>query len=53
MNAARISRHPYWEIGQMDVVTAFLNPEVDGDIYMAMPDGIEAPAGGPWYDPNV
>jgi hypothetical protein len=37
-----------WEIDQMDVVTAFLNPEVDGDVYMAMPDGVEAPAGGPW-----
>ena len=41
-----------WEIDQMDVVTAFLNPEVDGDVYMAMPEGIEAgqeaPAGGPW-----
>ena len=42
-----------WEIDQVDVVTAFLNPEVYGDIYMAMPDGIEAPAGGPWYHPNV
>jgi len=35
----------------MDVVTAFLNPEVDGDVYMAMLEGIEAgqeaPAGGP------
>jgi len=37
-----------WEIDQMDVVTAFLNPEVDGDVYMAMPDGVEVPAGGPW-----
>jgi len=37
-----------WEIDQMDIVTAFLNPEVDGDVYMAMPDGVEAPAGGPW-----
>jgi len=37
-----------WEIDQMDVVTAFLNPEVDGDVYMAMPNGVEAPAGGPW-----
>jgi len=37
-----------WEIDQIDVVTAFLNPEVDGDVYMAMPDGVEAPAGGPW-----
>jgi len=40
-----------WAIDQMDVVTAFLNPEVDGDVYMAMPEGIEAgqeaPAGGP------
>ena len=37
-----------WEIDQMDVVTTFLNPEVDGDVYMAMPDGVKAPAGGPW-----
>ena len=25
-----------WEIDQMDV-TAFLNPKVDGDVYMALP----------------
>jgi len=31
-----------WEIEQMDVVTAFLNSKVDGDIYMALPQGIEA-----------
>ena len=31
-----------WEIDQMDVVTAFLNPKVDGDVYMALPLGIEA-----------
>jgi len=31
----------------MDVVSAFLNPAVDGDVYMAIPDGVEAPAGGP------
>ena len=37
-----------WEIDQMDVVTAFPNPQVDGDVYTAMPDGVEAPAGGPW-----
>ena len=37
-----------WEIDQMDVVTAFLNPEVDRDVYMAIPDGVEAPVGGPW-----
>jgi len=37
-----------WEIDQMDIVTAFLNPEVDGDVYMVMPDGVEVPAGGPW-----
>jgi len=30
-----------WEIEQMDVVTAFLNPKVDGDIYMALPQGID------------
>jgi len=31
-----------WEIEQMDVVTPFLNPKVDGDVYMALPQGIEA-----------
>jgi len=32
-----------WEIEQMDVVTTFLNPKVDGDVYMALPQGtIEA-----------
>jgi len=30
-----------WEFKQMDVVTAFLNPKVDGDVYMALPQGIE------------
>lgn len=31
-----------WEIRQMDVVTAFLNPEVDNDnIYVRSPQGIE------------
>jgi len=34
-----------WEIDHMDVVTAFLNPPVNGDIYMLMPEGIE------WLDP--
>ena len=31
-----------WEIDQMDVVTAFLNPKVDGDVYMALTQGIES-----------
>ena len=31
-----------WEIDQMEVVTAFLNPKVDGDVYMALPQGLEA-----------
>lgn len=34
-----------WEIDQMDVVTAFLNPEVDGDVYMATTEGVDAPGG--------
>jgi len=30
-----------WEIEQMDVVTAFLNPElVDDDVYMEMPESM-------------
>jgi len=28
------------EIDQMDVVTAFLNPEIDGGVYMKIPDGL-------------
>ena len=35
-----------WEIDHMDVVTAYLNPPVNDDIYMLMPEGIE------WLDPN-
>jgi transposase InsO family protein len=31
-----------WELDQMDVVTAFLNPEIDGDIYMKLPEGIHS-----------
>ena len=31
-----------WEIVQIDVVTAFPNPKVDCDVYMALPQGIEA-----------
>jgi len=31
-----------WEFKQMDVVTAFLNPKADGDVYMALPQCIEA-----------
>jgi hypothetical protein len=31
-----------WELDQMDVVTAFLNPEIDGDVYMKLPEGIHS-----------
>jgi len=31
-----------WEIDQMDVVTAFLNPKIDDDVYMVVPQGIES-----------
>jgi len=34
-----------WEIDQMDVVTAFPIPKIDGDVYMALPQGIQS--GGP------
>ena len=34
-----------WAIHHMDVVTAFLNPVVDEDIYMEVPEGIE------WLEP--
>ena len=35
-----------WEIDRMDVVTAFLNPPVNSNIYMCLPQGIE------WLDPS-
>ena len=30
-----------WKIDHLDVVTAFLNPEVDKEVHMELPDGIE------------
>jgi hypothetical protein len=30
-----------WNIDHLDVVTAFLNPEIDTEMYMRLPDGIE------------
>jgi len=37
-----------WNIDHLDVVTAFLNPDIDAEVYMQIPDGIEwleAPSG--------
>ena len=36
-----------WLVHHMDVVTAFLNPIVDEDIYMEVPEGIE------WLEPSL
>jgi len=30
-----------WEIDQLNVITAFLNPAIDKDVYMQLPEGIE------------
>jgi len=30
-----------WEIDQLNVVTAFLNPAIDKEVYMQLPEGIE------------
>jgi len=30
-----------WEIDQLEVVTAFLNPAIDKDVYMQLPEGID------------
>jgi len=35
-----------WLIDHMDVVTAFLNPPIDEDIYMEAPEGVE------WLEPS-
>jgi len=35
-----------WEIDHMDVVTAFLNPPVNEEIYTVLPEGID------WLDPG-
>lgn len=35
-----------WEIDHMDVVTAFLNPPINDDIYMLLPEGVD------WLDPS-
>jgi hypothetical protein len=36
-----------WKIDHLDVVTAFLNPEIDAEVYMLQPDGID------WLEPNT
>jgi len=30
-----------WDMDQLDVVTAFLNPAIDKEVYMRLPEGIE------------
>jgi hypothetical protein len=42
-----IAGHFGWQIDQMDVITAFLNPDIDKkDVHMQLPEGTE------WLDPN-
>ena len=36
-----IAAYDNWPIEQMDVVTAFLNPPVTDELYMAIPEGVE------------
>jgi hypothetical protein len=33
--------HNEWKMDHLDVVTAFLNPEIDAEVYIQQPDGIE------------
>jgi len=35
-----------WKIDHLDVVTAFLNPEIDAEVYMQQPDGVD------WLEPT-
>ena len=37
--------HHDWEVRQIDVKTAYLYGDLDEEIYMAIPEGIEAPPG--------
>lgn len=34
-----------WDVEQMDVITAFLNPDIDKDIWVAWPEGLDTPDG--------
>ena len=36
-----------WKIDHLDVVTAFRNPEIDAEVYMQQPDGID------WLEPTT
>jgi hypothetical protein len=36
-----------WQVHHMDVVTAFLNPTIDGEVFMALPEGFE------WLQPDL
>lgn len=36
-----------WSVDHMEVVTAFLNPEIDEEVYMEIPEGID------WLKPSV
>ena len=35
-----LAAHYRWELDQMDVVTAFLNPPVESNVYMELPEGL-------------
>ena len=37
-----IASHFDWELEQMDVVTAFLNGDLDEDVFMAVPEGLSS-----------
>jgi hypothetical protein len=46
MLIALSARHG-WQVHHMDVVTAFLNPSVDEEVYMALPEGFD------WLEPDL
>ena len=38
-----------WEIDQMDVITAFLNPTLHEEVFMELPEGFSSASGGKQY----
>ena len=45
-----LAMHFDWEIEQMDVKTAFLYPEIEGEIYISIPEAYQELENGDHHD---